>query len=285
MVASLNTSRPFYLSQPILKAIINRKAALIQPHFLVRRQQGVVSPASTGMGQLVSSFVRRTNASRHNNHGQTEADLWMIVGLGNPGARYDGTRHNIGFMTIDHLAKVYDVQTDRLQANCQVGRGRIADQKVLLTKPLTFMNNSGEGVAKLSKYYGIKPERILVIYDDLDLPSANVRLRSKGGHGGHNGMRSIIAQLGTNEFPRIKIGIGRPPPGGVSIASYVLQSFTPTEEEGIHDAIKQSIDAIRAVLELGLEKAASGNRVGDASGKNVDKGKPKPKVSVPVSAP
>jgi len=181
-------------------------------------------------------------------------------------------------MTVDALAKAYDMETDRLQANCQVGRGRIADQKVLLAKPLTFMNNSGEGVAKLSKYYGISPERILVVYDDLDMPSANVRLRAKGGHGGHNGMRSIIAHLGTNEFPRIKIGIGRPPTGGVSIATYVLQGFTPSEEEGIHDAIQQSIEAIRAVFVLGMEKAVSGNRVGSGNSKNAEKGKASAKV-------
>jgi PTH1 family peptidyl-tRNA hydrolase len=231
----------------------------------------------------MSKIIGRTNSSRQNEFAHTEADVWMIVGLGNPGARYEGTRHNVGFMTVDALAKAYDIKTDRLQANCQVARGRIADQKVLLAKPVTFMNNSGEGVAKLSKYYGISPERILVVYDDLDMPSASVRLRAKGGHGGHNGMRSIIAHLGTNEFPRIKIGIGRPPTGGVSIATYVLQCFTPSEEEGIHDAIRQSIETIRAVFVLGMEKAVSGNRVGKAcNGKNAEKGKVSAKVGEAV---
>lgn len=233
----------------------------------------------------MSKIIGRTNASRPNELANTETDVWMIVGLGNPGARYEGTRHNVGFMTVDALAKAYDMKTDRLQANCQVGRGRIADQKVLLAKPLTFMNNSGEGVAKLSKYYGISPERILVVYDDLDMPSANVRLRAKGGHGGHNGMRSIIAHLGTNEFPRVKIGIGRPPTGGVSIATYVLQGFTPSEEQGIQDAIQQSIEAIRAVFVLGMEKAVSGNRVGSGNGKNAEKGKASARVVKAVPSP
>jgi len=118
---------------------------------------------------------------------QQEPDLFLLVGLGNPGPRYANTRHNVGFMTIDTLGQQTGILTDRLQANCQVGRGRLFDHKILLVKPITFMNVSGEGIGKLSRYYGVPPERIVVIYDDLDSPSGTVRLRGKGGAGGHNG--------------------------------------------------------------------------------------------------
>ena len=199
--------------------------------------------------------------------GQHEPDLLMIVGLGNPGPRYEDTRHNVGFMAIDYLAKQADIRTDRLQANCAVGRGRIFDRKILLAKPMTFMNVSGEGIGKLSKYYGVPPERILVIYDDLDTPTATVRLRAKGGHGGHNGMRSLIQHLGGQEFPRCKIGISRPPEG-LSVATYVLQDFSKSERELIDEAVVVAVEAAKAFVVLGIDKAVSGTRI-DSSGNPV----------------
>lgn len=214
---------------------------------------------SEKMGQLVSRAKGNGGAGQ-----QAEPDLWLIVGLGNPGSRYEQTRHNVGFMAIDALARMYDICTDRLQENCAVGRGRLADRKVLLAKPLTFMNNSGEGIGRLSRFYGLSPERILVIYDDLDMPTATLRLRAKGGHGGHNGVRSLMTHLGTSEFPRIKIGIGRPP-AGVAVPSYVLQDFTKMELDAIDGAVRGAIEAVRAAVTLGMERAVSGTRL-DASG-------------------
>jgi PTH1 family peptidyl-tRNA hydrolase len=196
---------------------------------------------------------------------QEEPDLFLLVGLGNPGPRYADTRHNVGFMTIDALGQQTGIFTDRLQANCQVGRGRLFDQKILLVKPITFMNVSGEGIGKLSRYYGVPPERIVVIYDDLDSPSATVRLRGKGGHGGHNGMRSTIQHLSTQDFPRVKIGIGRPPEG-LPVATYVLQDFSKVEREKIDEAVLEAIEAVKALVVLGTEKAVSGLRV-DKEGK------------------
>ena len=217
---------------------------------------------SERMGQLVSRAKGNGSAGQ-----QAEPDMWLVVGLGNPGSRYERTRHNVGFMAIDALARMYDIRTDRLQENCAVGRGRLADQKIMLAKPLTFMNNSGEGIGRLCRYYGLSPQRILVIYDDLDMPTATVRLRAKGGHGGHNGVRSLIAHLGTNEFPRVKIGIGRPPEG-VAVPSYVLQEFAKVELDAIDGAVREAIEVVRASVMLGIERAVSGTRV-DASGKPI----------------
>lgn len=237
------------LATQILKAFIPGPQRPLIPVHRVRDMGGLLSRA------------KKDDAGLH------EPDLFMIVGLGNPGPRYADTRHNVGFMAIDYLGKQLDIRTDRLQANCAVGRGRIFDRKVLLAKPMTFMNVSGEGISKLSKYYGVPPERILVIYDDLDTATATVRLRSKGGHGGHNGMRSAIQLLGTQEFPRCKIGIARPPEH-MPVATYVLQDFTKAERELIDEAVVVAVDAAKAFVVLGIEKAVSGMRV-DASGNPV----------------
>ena len=175
-------------------------------------------------------------------------------------------------MTIDALARQIDVKTDRLQANCAVGRGRLFHHKLLLVKPMTFMNVSGEGIGKLSRYYCIPSDRILVIYDDLDTPTGVVRMRKKGGHGGHNGVRSTIQHLGTQEFSRCKIGIARPPEG-MPVASYVLQDFSAPEREKIDEAVLEAVEAAKAFVVLGGEKAVSGQRI-DAQGSQVSKQQP-----------
>lgn len=187
--------------------------------------------------------------------------MWLIVGLGNPGPRYAETRHNAGFMAIDALGRATGTRTDRLQSNCAVGRTWIMGEKAVLVKPMTFMNVSGEGIGRLCKYYRVPPEKVMVIYDDLDLPRGAVRVRGKGGHGGHNGIRSIIHHLGTNEFPRIKIGISRPREG-MSIPDYVLQPFSLDERREIDASIANDVlPALRAALKLGIEKALSGVRL------------------------
>ena len=191
--------------------------------------------------------------------------LWLVVGLGNPGPRYDGTRHNIGFAAVDFLAKSEGLAIDKVQCNAAVGKGRIGgggnSSRVLLAKPLTFMNVSGESVGKLARFYRVPPARILVLYDDLDTAVGTTRLRSKGGHGGHNGMRSIMSYLGnTKDFPRVRLGVSRPP-GNVPVVAWVLQSFKKEEQEGVELSIREACDAVRAVLSVGLEKAVSGVRV------------------------
>ncbi|KAG2435043.1 hypothetical protein HYH02_012040 [Chlamydomonas schloesseri] len=190
-----------------------------------------------------------------------ENGMWMIVGLGNPGSNYDDTRHNVGFKVIDELASAAGIDCRKLEKSAAVGKGELQGKQVLLVKPVTFMNNSGESVAALAKFYRVPPGRVLVVADDLDQPTAQVRLRQRGGHGGHNGLRSIIDRMGgTQDFPRIKIGIGRPA-GPIPIASYVLQPFSKAERPEIDTAVQESIIMIKSVLALGLEKAASGQRI------------------------
>lgn len=188
-------------------------------------------------------------------------EVWLIVGLGNPGPRYEKTRHNVGFMVVDSLARSAGIDMRKLERSAAVGRGELHGRKVILAKPVTFMNNSGESVAALARFYKVPSQRVLVVSDDLDQPPAAVRLRQKGGHGGHNGLRSIIQHLGgSHDFPRIKIGIGRPN-GELDIASYVLQEFKRSEMAAIDEAVAESIGIINSCLALGMAKALSGQRL------------------------
>jgi len=200
-------------------------------------------------------------------HGEEE-DVWLVVGLGNPGPKYEKNKHNVGFMAIDEIVKQKEHDSEtiqfRLQKNCHVGRTRILGKKVVLAKPMTFMNTSGEGVSKLARYYKVPVDRIIVLYDDLDTGLGSVKLKRKGGHGGQNGLKSIIEKLSSNEFPRIKIGIGRPKPG-VDVVTHVLSDFYGEERDIVHSALGESLDILRSVLQLGIEKASSGVRV-DANG-------------------
>lgn len=188
---------------------------------------------------------------------------WLIVGLGNPGPRYDHTRHNVGFAVVDALAAAEGIDMKKLDrgSGAVLGSGTVAGRhQVLLAKPMTFMNVSGEAVGRIVRQRGIPPARVLVVSDDLDSPLGRVRLRAKGGHGGHNGLRSIVQHLGgTHDFPRLKVGIGRPlPDGPVSVAEYVLQRFSPSERAEIDAAVGECLRAIDALLEHGVERAMSG---------------------------
>ena len=204
----------------------------------------------------------RQAASASNSSEAEGSKLWLIVGLGNPGSTYDRTRHNVGFMLIDELAKSEGIECRKLEKSAAVGKGEIEGQQVLLVKPVTFMNNSGESVGALARFYKVPPSRILVVSDDLDQPTAGIKLKPKGGHGGHNGLRSIIERLsGTQDFPRLKIGIGRPLSPELPVASYVLQDFTKKEKELVDVAIQEGITLVRKVLNYGLEAAISGQGV------------------------
>ncbi|WP_290033517.1 aminoacyl-tRNA hydrolase [Ligilactobacillus cholophilus] len=166
----------------------------------------------------------------------------MIVGLGNIGARYDKTRHNTGFMIVDELAERNHIDFDKEKCNAMIGLGMIENEKVILVKPKTFMNESGRAVKPLMDYYKIDKDDILIIQDDLDMEVGRIRLRQKGSAGGHNGIKSIIQHVGTQEFKRLKVGIGRPKI--MTVVDWVLGKFKPSEQLQFNNAKDQAVDAI-----------------------------------------
>jgi len=182
-------------------------------------------------------------------------DRYLIVGLGNPGRQHAANRHNLGFMALDQLATRHGIDLKRVQSKAIVGSGRIADRPVILAKPQTFMNLSGESVGALAGYYKIAPECLLVVYDELDLPAGTLRLRERGGAGGHNGMRSIIGRLGEG-FPRLRLGIGRPP-GRMDAAAYVLQDFGRDELTLADELLSLAVEAIESFVRHGVELTMS----------------------------
>lgn len=173
----------------------------------------------------------------------------IIVGLGNPGKPYEHTRHNIGFDVIDALAKKWDAPLTNSKFNGIYATVHRPEGKVLLVKPLTYMNLSGECVGPLMNYFDLDVEDIIVIYDDLDLETGKLRLRQKGSAGGHNGIKSLIQHLGTQEFNRIRVGVNRPP-AGMKVADYVLSKFLKDEQEIINDAIDKSVNAVEKALSI-----------------------------------
>jgi PTH1 family peptidyl-tRNA hydrolase len=179
----------------------------------------------------------------------------LVVGLGNPGTEYAGNRHNIGFQVVDALARAHGLAFSRHKsARARVAEGQIGDHRVLLAKPQTFMNLSGKAVGRLHRLYEIPPERILVVYDDLDLPLGRLRMRPEGGSGGHKGMRSIIDALGTQAFPRLRVGIDRPL-GHTDPAEYVLQSFDEDQRPLAAEAIANASAAVECWLAEGIVAA------------------------------
>lgn len=182
--------------------------------------------------------------------------MYLIVGLGNPGVRYTRNRHNVGARCLTRLAAAHGLEFGRRQKNARVARGTIREFPVLLAIPQTFMNESGRAVAPLVHFYQVPPERLLVVYDDLDLPLGAIRLRPDGGSGGHRGMQSVIDHLGTQKFPRLRIGIGRPPEQ-MDPADYVLRDFSPDEESVLEEVLDRATAAIRTWVTEGLEKAMS----------------------------
>lgn len=186
---------------------------------------------------------------------------WLVVGLGNPGAEYAGTRHNLGFRVVELLAQRHGVRLNRKLPGCPpgiaravaAGAGSIEEAAVVLAQPQTYMNLSGRAVAPLARFLGRSPERVLVVYDDMDLPPGRIRVRSGGGAGGHNGIRSLIGSLQTQEFPRVRIGVGRPAPG--EAIDHVLSGFSQEERPVIDQAIPAAADAVETILRDGLEAA------------------------------
>lgn len=179
---------------------------------------------------------------------------YLIVGLGNPGREFRNNRHNIGFMLMDHLAKRYGETFSRIEARALVVKTKYIDTRLILAKPQTFMNNSGQSISSLIRFYKIPLDRLMIAYDDVDLPLGKLRIRSSGGSGGHRGMKSIIERLGTEDFPRLRIGIGRPP-GRMEATDYVLKDFTKDEQLLLPEILDSSIDAILTFINSGIDNA------------------------------
>ncbi len=185
---------------------------------------------------------------------RNEQETFLIVGLGNPGAEYRLTRHNFGFMVLDALAEHWSLQLKKIKFNAVYVEDRFKGNKVVLAKPLTFMNESGRSVAPLMRYFKVPADHMLVIHDDLDLPLGTLRIRPSGSSGGQRGIESITKLLGTQEFPRMRLGISRPP-GQMDPKDYVLKNFLPNEEELKKIVLGQAIEAIECFIENGLTTA------------------------------
>jgi len=196
-------------------------------------------------------FLRRKNEPRG---GAELENLVVIAGLGNPGRKYENTRHNVGFMTVDRLSEKFGIKVDRLRHKALTGEGMINGVRVLLAKPQTFMNLSGESIRDIVEYYRLPVGNLIVIYDDTDLPAGTIRIRPKGSSGTHNGMKSVIYHLQSDEFPRIRIGIGKAPEGW-DLADFVLGKFTTDEAAVVSDCIGRAAEAAALIAEGNMEAA------------------------------
>lgn len=183
-----------------------------------------------------------------------EDDMKLIVGLGNPGIEYVGTRHNVGFETIDRMAEACSIELNQHKHKGVTGQGIIAGEKVILAKPMTYMNNSGECVGAIARFYKLAPEDIIVIYDDINLDVGQLRIREKGSAGGHNGIKSIIAHLGSENFPRIRIGVGMKK-SGQDLANHVLSKFPKDQQEGVAEGMDNAVSAAKLMVTGQVQKA------------------------------
>lgn len=180
--------------------------------------------------------------------------MYFIVGLGNPGLQYENTRHNVGFMTIDYLANKYDIDVRKLKFKSLYGQGEISGHKVMLIKPQTYMNNSGEAIRELKNFYKFDIDKLIVIYDDIDIDFGTIRIRKKGSAGSHNGMKSIIYQIQDDQFPRIKVSIGKKPEK-LDLANFVLSGFSQEEVGVLEDEIRLAAEGIEIILKEDIDKA------------------------------
>lgn len=182
---------------------------------------------------------------------------WIVVFLGNPGAKYAGTRHNVGFMTADKCEKATGAKINRARFKALTDQIKLDGEGVLLMKPQTYMNLSGDAVAEAARFYKVPPERVIVISDDVSLPVGKLRIRAKGSAGGHNGLKSIIARLGSDGFPRIKMGVGAPPHPDYDMADWVLGSFKNQDAVDIDHAAERAWEAVESLIRVGVEKTQS----------------------------
>lgn len=189
---------------------------------------------------------------RHNAPTEPQS-IKLIVGLGNPGQRYAHSRHNVGFMIVERFAHAHDLRFARKRFNAEIAEGEIGGTRVMIVKPQTYMNLSGEAIGKLFKFYKIEPHDLIVVYDDLDLPLGKTRMRAKGSAGGHHGMESIISHIGTSDFPRLRVGIGRPNPD--ADIDHVLGNFESDERKLMDETFANASDAIGVWLADGINAA------------------------------
>jgi PTH1 family peptidyl-tRNA hydrolase len=178
----------------------------------------------------------------------------LIAGLGNPGSKYEKTRHNVGFISIDELSEKYSIPLSKGKFDSVFGRGRIEGHDVILAKPLAYMNRSGPPLRKLADYFGIKCEDLIILYDDIDLAFERIRIKENGGHGGHNGIRSIVDAFGNNDFPRLRIGIGRPN-SGADVTGHVLGRFSVEEAEILTRIVERTREAVVRIICDGIAVA------------------------------
>jgi PTH1 family peptidyl-tRNA hydrolase len=222
--------------------------------WVLRGRSNTQGDGSASVRALLEGLVGRPAPDRE----PAEADgrPRLILGLGNPGPGYARHRHNIGFMVLDRFADRHGLRFDRREANALVASGEVAGRPLVLAKPQTWMNRSGAAARPLVQRYTRRPAELLVVYDDLDLPLGRLRLRAEGSAGGHNGMRDIIAALGTQAFPRLRLGIGRPP-AGEDPADYVLSPFTPDERPLAEQMLDDAVAALELILREGVARAMS----------------------------
>ena len=180
--------------------------------------------------------------------------MYLIAGLGNPSKTYEGTRHNVGFSMIDALADAFQIDVTTKKHKAIVGRGVIEGMKVILAKPQTYMNLSGESIREIVDFYKIDPENMIIIYDDISLDVGRLRIRKKGSAGGHNGIKNIIAHLGTDVFPRIKVGVGEKPQGW-DLADYVLSKYSKEEQQALREASDNVIGAVKLMVMDNIDAA------------------------------
>ena len=188
------------------------------------------------------------------------SETWLIVGLGNPGREYENTRHNAGFRALDILAAKLGCKVDKAKFQGLYGQVNHKGRKLLLLKPQTYMNLSGKSVLQLSAFFQVPPQNIIIMFDDISLEPGRLRLRKDGSAGGHNGIKSIIQELGSQDFPRVKIGVGAKPHPDFDLAAWVLSAFTTQEEKALQPALERAADAALAIVELGVPEAS--NRFG-----------------------
>lgn len=180
---------------------------------------------------------------------------WLLVCLGNPGKQYENTRHNIGFLAADELGRREGIKINKLRYRALTGELRVGDQRVLVLKPQTYMNLSGEAVKLAGGFYKIPPDHVLVISDDVALPLGKLRIRSGGSAGGHNGLKNIIAHLGTDQFPRIRVGVGQKPHPDYDMADWVLGKFQGEDKKAVEEAVKRAAYAAECLIQEGVDKA------------------------------
>lgn len=186
-----------------------------------------------------------------------KSESWLIVGLGNPGQKYERTRHNCGFRAVDILASNLGCKIDKGKFQGLYGQVSYNGKKLYLLKPQTYMNASGNSVLQLSAYFSIPPQRIIVLFDDISLDPGRLRIRADGSAGGHNGIKSIISQLGSQDFPRVKIGVGAKATPEQDLADWVLSGFSASEEKALSEALKNAADAVLHIIDNGVPSAAN----------------------------